>query len=150
MLRFTLLMWTFNLTLRVVVCAAIAGSTILMSCQDGSGCVRGQDQQTRLIILPLHALMSYCICGHSTAPAVTMTTRCHWHPPVPAMAHASTRFTPTGMYKNRHPQTQEQVKCSVLPERSSHWSRLSVLSVSLSAEHVIIVIVCGFFKPLSL
>lgn len=79
------------------VCAAIAGSTILMSCQDGSGCVRGQNQQTRLIIRPLHAPMSYCTCGPSTAPAVTMTTHCRWHPPAPAMEHASTQSTPTGI-----------------------------------------------------
>lgn len=83
----------------VGVCAATAGSTILMSCQDGSGCVRGQDQQTRLIILPLHALMSYCTCGLSTAPAVTMTTQCRWHPPAPAMGHASILSTPTGTHQ---------------------------------------------------
>lgn len=95
-IQWNTILQALHLTLRFVVCAAIAGSTILMSCQDGSGCVRGQDQQTRLIILLLHALMSYCTCGRSTAPAVTMTTHCHWHPPAPVMEHASIQSTPTG------------------------------------------------------
>lgn len=81
-----------------VVCTATAGSTILMSCQDASGCVRGQDQQTRWIILPLHAPMSYCTCGRSTAPAVTTTTRCRWHPHAPATEHDSIPSTPTGTH----------------------------------------------------
>lgn len=80
------------------VCAAIAGSIILMSCQVGSGCGRGRDQRIHWTILPLHALMSYCTCGRSTAPAVTMTTLCHWLPPAPATEHASIQSTPTGIH----------------------------------------------------
>lgn len=76
--------------------AAIEGSIILTSCQVGSGCVRGPAQQTPWTIPPLHALMSYCTCGRSIAPAVTMTTRCRWLPPAPATGPASIRSTPTG------------------------------------------------------
>lgn len=91
-------LWICNLTLWFVVCTAIAGLIILMSCQVGSGCVRGRDQPTHWTIPPLRALMSYCTCGHSTAPAVTMTTRCHWLPPAPATEHASIQSTPTGTH----------------------------------------------------
>lgn len=127
------------------MCAAIAGSTILMSCQDGSGCVRGQDQQTRLIILLLHALMSYCTCGRSTAPAVTMTTHCHWHPPAPAMEHASIQSTPTGTQTRTqtHPIIHiQQLKGSTVSELS-HEAYLSPPSVFKERTSVTALFISG-------